>query len=107
MSKKAKPQDPFVVLSDAQFGALFKQAAGPLVIQAQMCQQAINALVNGDMVPAQVNPVVGQFEMLYEELDPYFEELDRRAQLETVTPLQESPVTDSDDQPYDEEEPHG
>jgi hypothetical protein len=75
----ANGTNPFALLTDAQFAALFAQAALPVFAQSQVCSSGITQMMNGQMTPTTLNPQVLQFQSLYNGLAPYFSELAARA----------------------------
>jgi hypothetical protein len=71
--------NPFALLSNAQFAALFSQAALPVFAQAQTCSSGITQMMNGQITATTLNPQMVQFQSLYNGLTPYFAELAARA----------------------------
>jgi hypothetical protein len=71
--------NPFALLTNQQFAALFVQAAGPVFNQAALVSVGLQAMMAGQMTASALNPQVATFQSLYTSLQPYFDELVARA----------------------------
>ena len=75
----ANGTNPFALLTNAQFAALFQQAALPVFAQAQTCSGLITQMTLNQISPSALNPQVVTLQSLYSSLTPYFTELAARA----------------------------
>ncbi len=75
----ANGANPFALLTNAQFAALFVQASMPVFAQAQVCSGLITQMASSQISPASLNPQIVTLQSMYASLAPYFTELASRA----------------------------
>jgi hypothetical protein len=79
MSNGSATQNPFALLTDAQFAVLFLQASGPVLEELNSLQSQLSALSLGQINSITLNTVLQSFQTQYAALSPYFIELASRA----------------------------